>query len=33
MLLQDRTAIVYGAGGAVGSAVAKAFAEEVRGSS
>ncbi len=28
MLLEDRTAIVYGAGGAVGSAVSKAFARE-----
>ena len=28
MLLQDRTAIVYGGGGAVGGAVAKAFARE-----
>jgi 3-oxoacyl-[acyl-carrier protein] reductase len=28
MLLQDKTAIVYGAGGAIGSAVAKAFGVE-----
>jgi 3-oxoacyl-[acyl-carrier protein] reductase len=28
MLLQDKTAIVYGAGGAIGSAVARAFAAE-----
>src|SRR5262245_1948579 len=28
MLLKDRTAIVYGAGGAVGGAVAEAFARE-----
>ena len=28
MLLQDKTAIIYGAAGAVGSAVAHAFARE-----
>jgi NAD(P)-dependent dehydrogenase (short-subunit alcohol dehydrogenase family) len=30
MLLEDKTAVVYGAGGAVGAAVAKAFAVEPR---
>ena len=28
MLLKDKTAIIYGGGGAVGGAVAKAFARE-----
>ena len=28
MLLQDKNAVIYGAGGAIGSAVARAFAEE-----
>jgi NADP-dependent 3-hydroxy acid dehydrogenase YdfG len=28
MLLQDRIAVIYGAGGAIGSAVARAFARE-----
>lgn len=28
MLLKDKTAIIYGAGGAVGGAVARAFARE-----
>ena len=28
MLLQNKTAIIYGAGGAIGSAVARAFARE-----
>ncbi len=28
MLLQNKNAVIYGAGGAVGSAVAKAFARE-----
>jgi 3-oxoacyl-[acyl-carrier protein] reductase len=28
MLLQDKTAVIYGAGGAIGSAVARAFAAE-----
>ena len=28
MLLQDRTAVIYGAGGAIGGAVARAFARE-----
>lgn len=28
MLLQDKTAVIYGAGGAIGSAVAQAFARE-----
>jgi 3-oxoacyl-[acyl-carrier protein] reductase len=28
MLLQNKTAVIYGAGGAVGAGVAKAFARE-----
>ena len=28
MLLQNKTAIIYGAGGAIGSAVGRAFAHE-----
>src|SRR5687767_3189435 len=28
MLLQDKTAVIYGAGGAIGGAVARAFARE-----
>jgi NADP-dependent 3-hydroxy acid dehydrogenase YdfG len=28
MLLQDKVAVIYGAGGAIGSAVARAFAGE-----
>ena len=28
MILKDKVAVIYGAGGAVGSAVAKAFARE-----
>src|SRR5919201_667322 len=28
MMLQDKVAVIYGAGGAIGSAVARAFAEE-----
>ena len=28
MLLEDKTAVIYGAGGAIGAAVARAFARE-----
>ena len=33
MMLKDRVAVIYGAGGDVGGAVARAFAREVRSSS
>jgi FlaA1/EpsC-like NDP-sugar epimerase len=33
MLLKGKTAIIFGAGGAIGSAVAKAFAAKAPGSS